>query len=115
MALHPATQFLNSSQTIRLPVFSAELAFIKNVEEKLASLNLPVSNKAVILAIIRHLEEESDPEKQGCTAVLWKWLSVERRTIFEKRDDKTLTSEKEKTTAYLLRYFYLRSSRFSGS
>lgn len=63
MALHPATQFLNSSQTIRLPVFSAELAFIKNVEEKLASLNLPVSNKAVILAIIRHLEEESDPEK----------------------------------------------------
>lgn len=63
MALHPATQFLNTSQTIRLPVFSVELAFIKTVEEKLASLNLPVSNKAVILAIIRHLEEESDPEK----------------------------------------------------
>ncbi|HAT2611499.1 TPA: hypothetical protein I8235_004553 [Kluyvera intermedia] len=63
MALHSATQFLNTSQTIRLPVFSVELAFIKTVEEKLASLNLPVSNKAVILAIIRHLEEENDPEK----------------------------------------------------
>jgi hypothetical protein len=33
MALHPATQFLNTSQTIRLPVFSVELAFIKTVEE----------------------------------------------------------------------------------
>lgn len=61
MAVFTTVEFLNAAQTIRMPAFSAELAFIKSVEDELSALNFPISNKAIILAIVRHLENERDP------------------------------------------------------
>ncbi|MGK9174929.1 histidine kinase [Yokenella regensburgei] len=65
MTMSTRVEFLNPTQTIRLPVYSAETAFIKTVEDELRGLGFPVSNKAVILAIIRHLEEERDPQRSA--------------------------------------------------
>ncbi len=65
MAMFPTIEFLNPAQTIRMPVYSAELAFIKSVEDKLAAQHLPTGNKDVILAIIRHLENEADPVRSA--------------------------------------------------
>jgi len=48
-----------------MPVYSAEIAFIKSVKDELSALNFPVSNKDVILAIIRHLENERDPKRSA--------------------------------------------------
>lgn len=56
-------EFLNPNQTIRLPLYCAEMAFIKSVEDELVAQNVLVSNKAVILAIIRHLENERCPQR----------------------------------------------------
>lgn len=61
MAVFTTVEFLNAAQTIRMPAFSAELAIIKTVEDELSALNFPISNKAIILAIVRHLENECDP------------------------------------------------------
>ena len=63
MAMLPTIEFLNPAQTIRMPVYSAELAFIKSIEDELKTLNFSVSNKDIILTIIRHLENESDPAR----------------------------------------------------
>lgn len=60
MAILPTIEFLNPAQTIRMPVYSAELALIKAVEDELTASLLPKGNKEIILAIIRHLEYETD-------------------------------------------------------
>lgn len=65
MTMSPRIEFLNPTQTIRMPVYSAEIAFIKSVKDELSALNFPVSNKDVILAIIRYLENERDPQRSA--------------------------------------------------
>lgn len=65
MTVFPTIEFLNQTQTIRMPVYSAELAIIKSIEDELTAQHFTAGNKDIILAMVRQLEKETDPARSA--------------------------------------------------